>query len=398
MKNDPKEKKCIHELKKYLADRHKNFISADRGSLQDFLDEIQQHQGAFAGQEYHRILQEFFQNLLDADLLSNNTMADVRGPTGQTRSPVERGNKCQQRQPRNSRKGNKTHRLRYAAALIVLAIVSVSMIIAYLFFSPYKPLAFVMKNANLLVVGSVRNQSGSVTARIEDSERPLTSGQSIYLGDLIKTKNNGSATIKLDNGGLVYLDRETELSVREYVKSEQKDFEKVLLDLVRGSLMVASNMYVHSPNNSFRVQTKVATLGLRGTEIWAQIFIDKYQRYDPDASVLTVLCLEPVCEVKNDQGVRIISNANQFMQISPRQQALPLPRTAPWEIMNKAKRTRQVAMRSKIVVDDGLDETSRMTNNNPGTETFKKWVLGSFLLFFIVFIVISYISEKKRRS
>lgn len=120
-------------------------------------------------------------------------------------------------------------------------------------------------------VGRVEFAVGGVNALGQDgSTRSLTKGGEINNGDTIQTID-GRAQIRFSDGGYISLQPNTEFKVEDYSYSGKSDgSEKGFFSLVKGGLRAITGAIGHTNKQAYRVNTPVATIGIRGTEYLAQ--------------------------------------------------------------------------------------------------------------------------------
>lgn len=110
----------------------------------------------------------------------------------------------------------------------------------------------------LAVKGHVSAQSGSQPAR------ELTTGADLYVGDTVVTKAGSFAVIEFVDGARATVRPNSQLVVSKYAYGSADD--GAVLELVKGGLRALSGAIAKDNPENFKVQTNVATLGVRGTE------------------------------------------------------------------------------------------------------------------------------------
>jgi hypothetical protein len=120
-------------------------------------------------------------------------------------------------------------------------------------------------------VGRVEFAVGSVNALGQDGNaRSLAKGGEINNGDTIQTVD-GRAQIRFSDGGYISLQPNTEFKVEDYAYNGKSDgSEKGFFSLVKGGLRAITGAIGHTNKQAYRVNTPVATIGIRGTEYLAQ--------------------------------------------------------------------------------------------------------------------------------
>lgn len=119
--------------------------------------------------------------------------------------------------------------------------------------------------------GRVEFSIGSVNAIGPDGrERPLAKGGEINKGDTLQTVN-GRMQVRFTDGGYISLQPNTEFKVEDYSFNGKADgSERGFFSLVKGGLRAITGSIGHTNRQTYRVNTPVATIGIRGTEFLAQ--------------------------------------------------------------------------------------------------------------------------------
>ncbi|MGE0484645.1 MAG: FecR domain-containing protein [Gammaproteobacteria bacterium] len=149
---------------------------------------------------------------------------------------------------------------------------------------------------------------GKVSATAQDgSSRALNKGAVVQVGDTIET-GEGRAWLRFTDGGYMSLQPGTEFRVDEYrFEGEDDTEEKGFFSLLKGGMRAISGFVGHRNRDAYRVNTPVATIGIRGTEYLAQL-----------GDSLTVSCGEGVCVVANEAG-EVVLQAGQTVYMKDNQ-------------------------------------------------------------------------------
>lgn len=115
--------------------------------------------------------------------------------------------------------------------------------------------------------GRVEFAIGSPTATGPDKRaRPLARGASVFEGDLVHT-GAGRVQLRFTDGGFMSLQPQTQFKVEQYRYAGKADgTEKGIFNLVKGGMRTITGLIGKNDNKNYRVHTKVATIGVRGTE------------------------------------------------------------------------------------------------------------------------------------
>src|SRR5690606_5375131 len=93
----------------------------------------------------------------------------------------------------------------------------------------------------------------------------------IEQGDTVQTTDSGRAQLRFSDGGYISLQPNTQFRVDEYNYEGKTDGkEKGFFSLLKGGLRAITGAVGHTNKENYRVNTPVATIGIRGTEFLAQ--------------------------------------------------------------------------------------------------------------------------------
>jgi len=97
-------------------------------------------------------------------------------------------------------------------------------------------------------------------------QRPLHKGDAVEAGDTVKT-NGGRAQLRFTDGAYVSLQPDTLFRVDQYRFEGRTDGnERGFFSLLQGGLRTITGLVGRSNKRNYQVQTRVATIGIRGTE------------------------------------------------------------------------------------------------------------------------------------
>jgi len=119
-------------------------------------------------------------------------------------------------------------------------------------------------------VGAVVYSRGVLTGQI-DGERPrlIARGVALHNGETLNTDSKGFAIIELEDGTRMTLRPNTTFKIEDV--SQAPGNENALLSLIRGGLRAITGSISKRNPNVFRINTTVATIGIRGTEFDARL-------------------------------------------------------------------------------------------------------------------------------
>lgn len=118
-----------------------------------------------------------------------------------------------------------------------------------------------------IVAGRADFVIGEVVAVAPDGiQRSLAKGAVINAGDAINTAAGARAQIRFSDGGFVSLQPNSQFRVDEYQYENKADGnEKGFFSLLKGGLRAITGAIGRTNRNTYRVATKAATIGIRGT-------------------------------------------------------------------------------------------------------------------------------------
>lgn len=121
------------------------------------------------------------------------------------------------------------------------------------------------------VVGKVEFSTVGATAVSQSgATRALTKGAEIDVGDTIQT-NDARAQVKFTDGGYVSLQPNTTFKVEDYAYAAKKDgTDKSFFSLIKGGMRAITGLVGKTNKQAYRLNTPVATIGIRGTEFVAE--------------------------------------------------------------------------------------------------------------------------------
>jgi len=111
------------------------------------------------------------------------------------------------------------------------------------------------------VVGAVNVQTAAGV------QRPAAKGTELQSGETLVTGSGGRAQLRFSDGGMVSLQPGSEYRIDDYRFSGSQDgAEKGFFSLLKGGLRTITGLIGRDNKAAYRVNTSVATIGIRGTE------------------------------------------------------------------------------------------------------------------------------------
>lgn len=146
--------------------------------------------------------------------------------------------------------------------------------------------------------GTVTALHGAATAVKEGQETGLAQGDTIEADHLLRTGPQSRLEILLNDGATLHLGAQSEVLVDDFVYRPDAGEGALLLRLTKGAMRaVSGNIEALGGPGSVAVETPVATIGIRGTDLFAH-HTDR---------LLRVALLDGVAlEVRNEDGTTIL--------------------------------------------------------------------------------------------
>ena len=122
-------------------------------------------------------------------------------------------------------------------------------------------------------VGEVTFSRGVLTGQIDgEPPRLIGKGSPLHNGEVLNTGSRGFALILLDDGTRMTLRPSTTFKIEDVNASAGS--ENALFSLIRGGLRAITGAISKASANAFRINSTVATIGIRGTEFDARLCAD----------------------------------------------------------------------------------------------------------------------------
>lgn len=123
-------------------------------------------------------------------------------------------------------------------------------------------------NASAAGAAKVDFVAGPVNVLMASGEqRPATKGAEVQSGETLVTGSGGRVQLRFSDGGMVSLQPGSEYRIDDYRFSGSQDgSEKGVFSLVKGGLRTITGEIGRNNKAAYRVNTGVATIGIRGTE------------------------------------------------------------------------------------------------------------------------------------
>lgn len=115
--------------------------------------------------------------------------------------------------------------------------------------------------------GNVERLQGTATATsTANLTRTLQEGSTVLVGDRIATGTASRVRLRFNDGGSITLGDNTTLTIQTY--DTDSPASRGLLDVAEGVFLAVTGAIARLGPDRYIVTTPVATLGIRGTEVW----------------------------------------------------------------------------------------------------------------------------------
>ena len=119
-------------------------------------------------------------------------------------------------------------------------------------------------------IGQVVALKGDVKVERESKIQELLLKDKILKNDQINTLNNSRTQLLLNDETIITIGENSIFKVDEYLFNEEKD-SSLKMNFLNGTFKIISGKIGKLNPNNFKLQTKTASIGIRGTEILLQL-------------------------------------------------------------------------------------------------------------------------------
>ena len=129
---------------------------------------------------------------------------------------------------------------------------------------------FLLSNIALASIGTVSSFKGSVQIQRDSQNLKALLGLKIEKNDIINTKNNSNIVIKFNDNTIITVGKDSILSIEEYIydKNNTKN-SKTSFNFLKGTFKSVTGVIGKIHPEKFKLRTKTANIGIRGTVIIA---------------------------------------------------------------------------------------------------------------------------------
>jgi hypothetical protein len=125
------------------------------------------------------------------------------------------------------------------------------------------------------VAGKIVRLKGAASAMQDAVPRALKENDPIFRGDVISTGRDARLEMKMLDDAVVNLGEKTVFVVIDYVAGGAAP--NAAMRLIEGAFATAAGGIAKAPGGSMRVETDVASIGIRGTAFWGGVIDGDFQ-------------------------------------------------------------------------------------------------------------------------
>ena len=115
-------------------------------------------------------------------------------------------------------------------------------------------------------IGVAKVVQGQMTASGPEGSRSLHQGDHVFKGDTLATAKGSAGSIEFLDKTVLNVGEGAKVSLDQYVYDASKGTGKVLFKLAQGTFRTVTGEIVKNNPESFKMQSPLATIGIRGTE------------------------------------------------------------------------------------------------------------------------------------
>jgi hypothetical protein len=156
-------------------------------------------------------------------------------------------------------------------------------------------------------VGKITALSGEATLSRSTKNLPAALGTNLEIKDTIATAKNSKAQLTFKDNTIITVGKQTVFSVEEYLNDTSANSD-AKFNVVTGTIRAMSGKIGKIAPDKFKVKTKTATIGIRGTDFIVQVL---------PTGELVVLCLQGTITVTPPNSTKtIVVPAGSFVTIT----------------------------------------------------------------------------------
>lgn len=194
--------------------------------------------------------------------------------------------------------------------------------------------------------GNVEAIKGTAWGQLPgETARKLEKGSPVFQSDMLKTEKDSTIQLLFADQTKFYLGADTEMSIDKFINEGTAEEKGFTARVVKGTFRFITGLIAREKPESMEVNTSVATIGIRGTQVVAEA----------DATSATIILMEPEdttrkssIEVYNQYGKVTIDEPGYGTEIPDEFSPPSPPRRMRLETINNIMRSMQSIQRINI--------------------------------------------------
>ena len=160
-----------------------------------------------------------------------------------------------------------------------------------------------------VIVGKITAVAGkSSVIHLDKSHVPAKVDASVYQGDVIETSKTGAVNIQFTDNTMFAVSENARLSVDQFAYDASKDSGRSIFSMLRGVFVYTSGLIGKKDPSKVRIETPVASLGIRGTVIAGHI--------NPKGHESQITLLDGAITVTNGSGTEDMNSEFDTVSIT----------------------------------------------------------------------------------
>lgn len=119
-------------------------------------------------------------------------------------------------------------------------------------------------------IGSIRTINGPIYLKRDGVERTVSTAERLFEGDVLRTGPGGSAGVLLRDDTAISIGPDSNIAMENFTFAPAQNKLGLVVRLFKGTMAFLSGKIAKISPNSVKVETPVATVGIRGTYFLVQ--------------------------------------------------------------------------------------------------------------------------------
>lgn len=196
------------------------------------------------------------------------------------------------------------------------------------------------------IAGNVDSLKGTAWAQTGDEPaRKLSKGDPVYVNDQVRTEKRSSLNILFKDKTKFELGPVSRIQISDFLYEHPDKADNITMKVFKGTFRFFSGLIARKKPEAMRVNTTVATIGIRGTHVIGEV----------DATSSTIILMEPEdknletsIEVSNEFGKVVIDEPGYGTEIPDEFSPPSPPRRMRLQTINNIMRSMQTIQRMNM--------------------------------------------------